>query len=89
MLCSFFVDTKIAEAERKRRQQKRTIRNVLWGGVGIKIGIECVGENPNAKRVTLLQLHRTGRTISDNVAFENSRFLRSEESSRRDVSVSW
>lgn len=32
MLCSFFVDTKIAEAERKRRQQKRTIRNVLGGG---------------------------------------------------------
>lgn len=81
MLCSFFVDTKIAEAERKRRQQKRTIRNVLWGGGGgwgvgwgIKIGIECVGKNPNARRVTLLQLHRTGRTISDNMALRTPDF---------------
>lgn len=47
---------------------------MFLGGVGIKIGIECVGKNPNAKRVTLLQLHRTGRTISDNVALRTPDF---------------
>lgn len=46
----------------------------LGGGGGIKIGIECVGKNPNARRVTLLQLHRTGRTISDNMALRTPDF---------------
>lgn len=73
-MCSFFVDTKIAEAERKKASTKKDYQECSWSGLGIKIGIECVGKNPNAKRVTLLQLHRTGRTISDNVALRTPDF---------------